>query len=399
MKTKLFFLVVLTFSLSVVHAQEKLLSSITQSYDGSNWINNNASNYNYDTNGNLITETYFIWNSTHWENSSNTSYVYNGNNMVTEEIYQEWNSTNNQFENSYKDTYVYDSNGNIQNFFSYMWDATQWVLEYKRTAYYQNNKLDYVISAKWDGSQYVNEEKGVLTYTNGNVTEILDQNWNVTTSAWTDTSKDVYTYNTTTNKKELVETQNWNGSVWKLEFKTEYTTDNDGNRISSIDYNQDEIPQSKTDYAYDNSFLMSNIYHPFKDKTGIDYYYEDFPYTHKILSSTDSQYIGVAAKNNSATTSYMQSTKTTYDYESAITLAVNNQEALSLIKLFPNPVIESFEIAPITQPEKVSIYNTLGKKLMEQFVYRGKKVEVKNLAGGIYFLKFKSGKTLKFIKK
>ncbi len=385
MKTRLFFLFTIVFYSGIVQAQEALLSSITQSYNGSDWINIYGVNYSYDASGNLTSETELNWYGSDWQNSSKTNYTYNANNMLVELIFQQWNTTKNEFENSSRDVYTYNTNGNIQEIISYSWNDPQWTTDDKTTAYYSNNNISHTIFSNWDGSTYVNDEKTILVFSNGNLTESLEQDWNTTTLAWEDSGRDTFTYNTSINRMTSNRGEIWENGAWVLVYQTDYETDTNGNRIKETDYWNGNL-QSTTDYVYDTTILLSSFSHPFKDKSGVDYTFEDFPYVNKILTTTQNQSSG--------------SIKTTYNYETSITLSVEQQsQANNTIKLFPNPVLETFEIEGIKHTQKIYIYNALGKKVLEQYINKNAKINTENLASGIYFLRFKAGKTLKFVKK
>lgn len=69
------------------------------------------------------------------------------------------------------------------------------------------------------------------------------------------------------------------------------------------------------------------------------------------------------------------------------------------ISVYPNPVVDELNISLNAANSKISIYNALGQKLMEK-VANGNlaKVNVANLAKGVYFVKVNDGASLKFIK-
>jgi hypothetical protein len=70
------------------------------------------------------------------------------------------------------------------------------------------------------------------------------------------------------------------------------------------------------------------------------------------------------------------------------------------VKLWPNPVQTELTVSRITVPNsKVSVYNTVGQKLMEKTANRNQaKFDVANLRKGIYFVRFSDGSSEKFIK-
>lgn len=73
-------------------------------------------------------------------------------------------------------------------------------------------------------------------------------------------------------------------------------------------------------------------------------------------------------------------------------------EVNNLVKLYPNPSNNSIYISGLKQLESFTIYNMLGNKVSDGNVSNNEKIDIHNLNKGIYFLKFKNGNTLKFIK-
>jgi Concanavalin A-like lectin/glucanases superfamily/Secretion system C-terminal sorting domain len=67
-------------------------------------------------------------------------------------------------------------------------------------------------------------------------------------------------------------------------------------------------------------------------------------------------------------------------------------------KLFPNPATEFLIISGLTKTEAYKIYNVLGIKVNVGIISNNGKINIQSLTKGIYFLKFKNGNTIKFIK-
>jgi Concanavalin A-like lectin/glucanases superfamily/Secretion system C-terminal sorting domain len=75
-------------------------------------------------------------------------------------------------------------------------------------------------------------------------------------------------------------------------------------------------------------------------------------------------------------------------------LAVNNAQYV----LFPNPSTDFIEIQGLSKTETYNLYDVLGNKLNLGGIVKGDKIDIRHLASGLYFLKFNSGSTIKFIK-
>jgi len=79
-------------------------------------------------------------------------------------------------------------------------------------------------------------------------------------------------------------------------------------------------------------------------------------------------------------------------------LNTNEFEMNNKIKIFPNPSNSFIYISGLKKLEMYTIYNMLGTKISVGNVSDNEKIDIYNLNSGIYFLKFKSGNALKFIK-
>jgi len=80
-------------------------------------------------------------------------------------------------------------------------------------------------------------------------------------------------------------------------------------------------------------------------------------------------------------------------------LSINDQD-VSNISLYPNPVVDKLFIKGLSDATKVSIYNILGRLVISKTT--SNEIDVDNLQGGIYIVKIVDGKkeiVKKFIKK
>jgi hypothetical protein len=212
---------------------------------------------------------------------------------------------------------------------------------------------------KWDGSQWINSDKQLLTY-NANNQLITSRS-----GTWDDFN-----------------------STWKVTDQTDYVLDANGNRTSETYTNaSDNTQNNKREYTYDTSSLMSSYTNPFKDKDGLDYFSEDFPYINKVLGYTNSKYGGT----------------TTYNYNNTIVLATEKNEiAKATISVFPNPTKDVLTIQNTSNNaiDKVIVTDVSGKIILQQN-QNTNQVDVQNLVKGIYFIQAFSGErmfTSKFIK-
>lgn len=102
-------------------------------------------------------------------------------------------------------------------------------------------------------------------------------------------------------------------------------------------------------------------------------------------------------------TSFIVSTTTpiTFAFDNLViqdpTLSTNNF-TVKTVKISPNPSSNFIEITGLTTTENYNIYNTLGQEVKKGIANNNEKIDIQNLTPGIYFLKFETGNTLKFIK-
>ena len=385
---KITLLMLIVFTTVTMQAQNQLLSSIEEYNYSGNWVNGNGFNYEYDGNNNLIAETYYQWNNVAWENQDKTIYTYNVDNRVTQATHQVWNPQTNMFEHMARDTYTY-TDGKLTGITQEQWWSSFWVNDYKFVIAYNSNTLPVtVLSFNWDGSQWYDDERTTYTYDAGNkVSTEIYQEWIY--GLWVNATKSIYTYDSN-NKLITDKGSNWDESnnMWVEAgaHRVDYEWDAAGNRISrtaSGNYYERE------DYSYDSSNLMSNFVHPFKDKTGLDYFLEGFPYVNKVVT------------NN--TSNYGTPRRTTYNYTNSITLATETVElATAAITVFPNPAKDylSIQTPSNTEIDKITVTDMTGKKVLEQ-KHDTTQVDVQNLAKGIYVLEVSMGEnkeTRKFLK-
>ncbi|MFC6877460.1 T9SS type A sorting domain-containing protein [Flavobacterium myungsuense] len=389
------------------HGQNKLLSSIDEYYSVTTWEKSSGSNYEYDNNNNLVGEYRMNWNNSNstWENSGKTTFTYNAGNKVTQELNQNWNILTSTLENSYKQTYTY-TNGKITEIVSQEWLNSSWVNTYKTVITYNSSNLpETAIGFTWEGLQWVTDKsRTTLTYNSNNrVISDLQEIWDGT--QWVNDTKTLYTYNAN-NKIINQKSAKWDdfNSLWVPNGnKSEYEWDTSGNKAKETEYytysdanNNQFNNQFKKEYTFDTSSLMSSFANPFKDKTGFDYLFEDFPFVNKVLVENEFNY-------DANTSTYSNNSRTTYNYNSSITLSTKQPEiTIEKIKVYPNPTKDFLNIQNIANNkiDKVIISDIIGKTVLKCYE-NAKQINVQDLSKGIYLIEAFSGKvkfTSKFVK-
>lgn len=68
------------------------------------------------------------------------------------------------------------------------------------------------------------------------------------------------------------------------------------------------------------------------------------------------------------------------------------------VSIYPNPSSEFIQISGLNKIENYKIYDVLGAEVLKGEISENKKIDIKNLRQGVYFLKFEKGNTFKFVK-
>jgi hypothetical protein len=83
-------------------------------------------------------------------------------------------------------------------------------------------------------------------------------------------------------------------------------------------------------------------------------------------------------------------------FETPIALGIESVESRG-IRIYPNPVTESFRIAGLTAPTQVTVTNTAGQTVGQQIVSGDESISIRHLPQGVYLVRA-NGQTAKMIK-
>ncbi len=377
------FIFALLFTI-VSHSQNKVESALDEVFNGTTWERTTGTDYVYDGNNNLISATEYDRNTSAWQLSFKSTYTYNAANKVTEELGKYWDGS--QYINNYRVINTYNGSGHLTQILEQDWNMTVWENVTKTDLTYSGNLPSSGITSTWDGMQWENETRTSVVYASNLPISSLSEYWDG--SDWGTGTRTTWTYNGN-DKRTSSLYESWDGTAWTEGYLTDYLLDANGNRIRETYTYLGEI-QSKIEYNYDFTALLTNFAHPFRDKTGIDYLFEDFPYVNKILSGYNYTY-------DSNTSTYDATTRKTLNYNTSV--LNTGSFAMQSIKLYPNPSTDFIQLTGLSAPEKVTIYSILGTKALETIVNADEQINVGNLAVGLYVVKLESGKTLNFLKK
>lgn len=124
---------------------------------------------------------------------------------------------------------------------------------------------------------------------------------------------------------------------------------------------------------------------------------EDSNHQAYSIAIDDFDYDGL---NDIAYAGYSNSTGGVYWYENETDLLGINNNELSTIKIYPNPTANKLNFnIPFTENFNVSVYDILGKEVLNATLKNGNSLDVSKLNSGIYVLKFDNYNTnFKFVK-
>lgn len=228
------------------YVQNKIYQSILQEYNSNTWNNYGRYTFEYDTNGNEISNIYELWNNNTWEYNTMNVYFYSKLNLRDSIIYMIWN--NNEWQNDKKTIFYYNQN---------------------------EIDLDSLVAKNWDGNKWINIIKQkIVNNSNHNQIQQIFQTWVI--NIWQNSEEYNYTYNEF-NYVESINCKLWNNNQWVNGDGIIFFENPDGfiagfvsNNLSAY-YTKivgvDDIKNSSL-----NSYLLSQNYpNPFNPSTKIKY--------------------------------------------------------------------------------------------------------------------------------
>lgn len=222
---------------------------IRQWYDGTSWVNDTKYIYTY-INGRLETKIEQYWHTSQsaWKNSWKGNYEYNSQGQLISGITQDWNSSN-----------------------------TSWENDIKYTLGYTNNLYTDLIIEEWDNtnSVWVNSYKYSSTRdASGLVSQGLTENYNVAASTWEPYRKYIYNHDANGNRTEEI-IQEFYGGAWQYVQKWTLTYDNNllvKMFLATFDASANQMENiGGYEYYYNNNDLVKSISLKLYDSGDLDY--------------------------------------------------------------------------------------------------------------------------------
>ncbi len=214
--------------------------------------------YDYDENGNLISDLYLVYLNEEWRYNSRNTYEYNELNKLirsTFEVYDDGWTNDSRF------SLTYNENGEISSLLYESWRGTTWGNAFKWTYFYETkSKIDYVLIEAWIGNEWVNNAKLIFSYDSlARVTEILYLSF--VSGEWNNRWKQSYEYNEN-NKIVASKLEVWQDSVWVNASLTNNEYDEFGrlNRVTDKTWENDNWTNiAKREFEYNEQGNISTI--------------------------------------------------------------------------------------------------------------------------------------------
>ncbi|MGB5982265.1 MAG: T9SS type A sorting domain-containing protein [Nonlabens sp.] len=365
------------------YGQSQLLSSKGQFLDSSTstFVNNDARDYSYDSNGNLVESIYYRWDqfNSQWIQVDRELYTYNNNNQVVLNEYQLYNSSTGSYEAIDRTLHNYDSSGKIIEVISTEPINGQFQPYARSRVTYNNGRLSSFVFDDWNGTSWVEEARDLANYNSNNQLSVLNFE-ELINGNYELYGREVFTYNST-GKIIVDEFQDWDGTTFTGDERIEFSFDQTGNLINEVYLNTNlPDPNDQEITFYDTAVSINNIDHPFKDKTGLDYYDGSLPYVNKPLRIEGQDY-------NVNTSSYEDTESiTTFNYNNGV---LNNEKILAKsleLILYPNPAKDIVNIFTDTIDINLTaeVFDTTGKKLV---TFNSRELNVSKFPVGIYLVR------------
>ncbi len=136
------------------------------------------------------------------------------------------------------------------------------------------------------------------------------------------------------------------------------------------------------------------------DGTGADLAFTTAPdYEAPASTAGTNEYMVVVNANDGTLSDTQTITVTITDVDEAVTSVDENTITYSVTEIYPNPSSDFVFLPNVTKTEKYRIYTLSGIEVLQGTISATKKIDIKKLTNGLYFLKVNNRKAIKFLKK
>ena len=319
----------------LTHNNDSAAARITVIYnvvDNSKEVPLSKIDYGYDINHNLITDTYYEYDTTKkvYDLIDQYTYTYDASGNRITDTYSTWNAVTKKYDAIDKYFNIYDT---------------------------KNNRMRSILM-DWVTNKFLNSTRDTFAYdASNNMLINVYGEWDALKNKWTNVEKIENTYDSK-NNQTLSKTFTWDarGSKWVDSYKIES--------------------------AFDINFSTPDLILPY-DKETIELYFKT-----KHLKNSEFSWNKTKSAWDSAAT-------TTYNY-TIQNIGIRDINTNADVSIYPNPANDKVYINVKNSTEKldVNIYDIWGKLIQSDKLSDSGFINIEGLTQGIYMLQLSKGQTL-----
>lgn len=360
------------------HAQNA--TTIKQKLDSLVSPQRNKRYFLYDTQGQVILDSYYYWSDSIWVPNTKYTLTYDNLGNNTEYILHIWDSNINDWTFLTKRIATYNSSGQQTQRILYRWFNNEWTNRAKEDITY-NNSGDLInsITYKFNNNAWVALEKYEYEYnSSGNAT--IKMSYVADTSGWYNSSKSEYSYNSAGNNTLTLYYIRDNNN-WANSGKYEYDYDTLGNITLDSYYEWDTATTSWTGFS--KSTLNYNLAYSVSDLIAPDYFF---------TQSVNMIDYAIDYNWNTISNAWDTGNTTTYYYSPQEVTGVHDNKK-SVASLYPVPTKDVLHVVLTNNAAQATIelYDLQGRSVLTQNLENTSKVLVNDLNAGMYFYRISTG--------
>ncbi len=251
--------IVTTYSYSV---DGRVTTRKAEKFENGQWVTTVFEEYVYNSfNGNLkleaiVTKTW-DYNTNSLQYAYRTFYNYDNNGNMISETYQNFTNGVDPWMNVYKTEWLYNAQNELLKIDQYLWMANNWIHYIRGTYTYTGQVITQALLEVFNPMIGTLENNELYTFTyneNLDILSELKQVWG--NGAWVNSDLETHEYNNSF-QETLKTDSRWNGSNWEVTFKEFYTYEND-NLVMSYNMYLNELTGvllngQKETYSYGNT--------------------------------------------------------------------------------------------------------------------------------------------------
>lgn len=366
------------------------LKTLTEYYFENTWVADYIVEFEFDENGNELSNTSKVFNENtqEWDLSAKYFYNYKGDH-IENQGYCNWNDSLQQWDTLEYRIYFIENDKVIEEhgYSAWAWDSL--ILETKREHNYSNNLLQYIDFYYLDATDWELQSRDSSFYNQQN--EIIASHYYYyQNNTWEKSIRTTYSPNADKPEDILYYNSNFGADWNKVTDKRNYEYDQLNNPTHEIYWDVDEnnefYESSTYSYTYDQNVNVKDLI-----TIPLDFFLPDY-----------SQHINSKMLSYSSVSNYIGEERQEYygelEYE-LIEVGIKNNKKESF-NLFPNPFTNTININ-VEIPSTLLVYNQTGKLVHKETINYNTSVNLTNLNNGVYIYEivnsnsFETGKLIK----